>query len=66
MCISTDYPHFDSNFPNVSTNLLKGVPRDVAADIFLGGAGLYGFAETEFARAETAARRTLAAVASGS
>jgi len=41
-------------------------PGDVAADIFLGGAGLYGFTETEFARAEIAARRTLAAVASGS
>src|SRR2546430_11565621 len=27
MCISTDYPHFDSNFPHVSTNLLKNGPR---------------------------------------
>jgi hypothetical protein len=50
----------------VSTNLLGGVPRDIAADIFLGGAGLYGFTEAEFARADIAARRTLAAVASGS
>src|SRR6266508_3367885 len=66
MCISTDYPHFDSNFPNVSTNLLGGVPRHIAADIFLGGAGLYGFTEAEFASADIAARRTLAAVASGS
>ena len=23
MCISTDYPHFDSNFPNVSNNLVQ-------------------------------------------
>ena len=29
MCISTDYPHFDSNFPNVSNNLLQGrIERD--------------------------------------
>ena len=28
MCISTDYPHFDSNFPNVSTNLLEECPRE--------------------------------------
>ena len=25
MCMSTDYPHFDSNFPNVSNNLLNTV-----------------------------------------
>ena len=40
MCISTDYPHFDSNFPYVSTNLLKNVPREIAAQIFMGGATL--------------------------
>ena len=43
MCISTDYPHFDSNFPHVSENLLKNVPREIAAHIFMGGAHLYGF-----------------------
>jgi uncharacterized protein len=51
MCISTDYPHFDSNFPHVSTNLLKNVPREVGAQILLGGAGLYNFGETEFEKA---------------
>ncbi|MGH7399468.1 MAG: amidohydrolase family protein, partial [Candidatus Rokuibacteriota bacterium] len=25
MCISTDYPHFDSNFPHVAENLMKNV-----------------------------------------
>jgi hypothetical protein len=54
MCISTDYPHFDSNFPNVSSNLLKNVPRDIAAQIFLGGAGLYGFTEKHFEKADAA------------
>jgi len=34
MCISTDYPHFDSNFPHVSTNLLKNVRAEIAAQIF--------------------------------
>jgi predicted TIM-barrel fold metal-dependent hydrolase len=55
MCISTDYPHFDSNFPNVSTNLLHNVPREMAAQIFMGGAHLYGFTEADFAKADAAA-----------
>jgi len=38
ICISTDYPHFDSNFPHVAENLLKNVPREIAAQIFMGGA----------------------------
>ena len=45
MCISTDYPHFDSNFPHVAENLMKNVPREIAAQIFMGGAHLYGFGE---------------------
>jgi predicted TIM-barrel fold metal-dependent hydrolase len=66
MCISTDYPHFDSNFPNVSTNLLERVPRAIAAQIFLGGAGLYGFTDADFAKADAAAaRREPAAVPVG-
>jgi predicted TIM-barrel fold metal-dependent hydrolase len=56
MCISTDYPHFDSNFPHVSENLLKNVPREIAAQIFMGGAHLYAFGETHFTKAEAAAR----------
>jgi hypothetical protein len=57
MCISTDYPHFDSNFPHVSEKLLKNVPREIAAQIFMGGAHLYGFTDTHFAKADAAARR---------
>jgi predicted TIM-barrel fold metal-dependent hydrolase len=56
MCISTDYPHFDSNFPHVADNLLKNVPRTVAAQILMGGAHLYGFTEAHFAKADAAAR----------
>jgi predicted TIM-barrel fold metal-dependent hydrolase len=57
MCISTDYPHFDSNFPHVSENLLKNVSRETAAQIFLGGARLYGFTDEHFAKAEAAGAR---------
>jgi uncharacterized protein len=57
MCISTDYPHFDSNFPEVADNLLKNVPRDIAAAILGGGASLYGFTAADFARAAAAAER---------
>jgi hypothetical protein len=57
MCVSTDYPHFDSNFPNVSSNLLRTVPRKIAAEIFLGGAGLYGFTEADFTKADAAAAK---------
>src|SRR5437660_1110306 len=65
MCISTDYPHFDSNFPHVSTNLLKNVPREIAAQIFMGGAHLYAFDERHFREAAQAADRQLGGVAAG-
>jgi predicted TIM-barrel fold metal-dependent hydrolase len=58
MCISTDYPHFDSNFPHVGDNLLKNVPRKIAAQIFAGGGHLYGFTEADFLRAAAAAAAT--------
>ena len=54
MCVSTDYPHFDSNFPHVSENLLKNVPREIAAQILAGGAHLYGFTEADFKKADAA------------
>jgi predicted TIM-barrel fold metal-dependent hydrolase len=55
MCISTDYPHFDSNFPNVANNLLNNVSRETAEKIFMGGAYLYNFSEADFAKADAAA-----------
>jgi hypothetical protein len=57
MCISTDYPHFDSNFPHVAENLLKNVPREIAAQIFMGGARLYAFTDVDFAKADAAAAK---------
>tara|TARA_Y100001960_G_scaffold316860_1_gene384410 strand:- start:113 stop:631 length:519 start_codon:yes stop_codon:yes gene_type:complete len=54
MCISTDYPHFDSNFPNVANNLLNNVTRETAAAIFMGGAGLWNFDEEAFQKAAQA------------
>ena len=55
MCVSSDYPHFDSNFPNVSSNILKNCSRDTAAKILMGGAGLYGFTEADFQKADKSA-----------
>ena len=63
MCISTDYPHFDSNFPNVSNNLLQGVSRETAAAILYGGATLYNFGEKDFAKADEARQVEEAAAA---
>jgi len=54
MCVSTDYPHFDSNFPHVSENLLKNVPREIAAHILMGGAHLYGLTDADFKKADAA------------
>jgi len=65
MCVSTDYPHFDSNFPNVSNNLLRAVRREIAAQILLGGAGLYGLTEADFAKADAAATISSAPVPAG-
>jgi len=55
MCVSTDYPHFDSNFPNVADNVLKNCSRETAAQIFMGGAHLYGITEDDFKKADAAA-----------
>lgn len=55
MVVSSDYPHFDSNFPNVSNNVLKSCSRETAKQILLGGAGLYGFTEVDFQKADKAA-----------
>jgi predicted TIM-barrel fold metal-dependent hydrolase len=55
MCISSDYPHFDSHFPNVSNNLVSGVSRETAAAILRGGAGLWGFTDENFKNAKIAA-----------
>lgn len=67
LCISTDFPHHDSGFPNVSTNLLANttIPREAAAKILSGGARLYGFTDEDFAKADAAtlARKQRAAVA---
>ncbi len=65
MCISTDYPHFDSNFPNVSNNLMGNVSRETAAQILMGGAHLYNFGDAEFEKADAAAARSEAAMPVG-
>jgi uncharacterized protein len=66
MCVSSDYPHFDSNFPNVSNNILKGCSRDTAAKILAGGAAVYGFTEADFQKADKAAAASASASAAQS
>jgi len=66
MCVSSDYPHFDSNFPNVANNVLKGCSRDTAAKILMGGAHLYGFTEADFQKADKAAGASTSTAATGS
>jgi hypothetical protein len=41
----------------VSENLLKNVPREMGAQILMGGASLYGFTEAHFKKADAAASR---------
>ena len=55
MCISTDYPHFDSNFPNVSKNLLRTSRATSPRRSSSGGAHLYGFTDADFPKADAAA-----------
>lgn len=57
MCISTDYPHHDSNFPNVSSLLLRNVGPELGGQILGGGAGLYNFGEADWRRADEARER---------
>jgi hypothetical protein len=56
--VEDGYPNILSvRLPNVSNNLLKTVSRDTAAQIFMGGAHLYGFTDAEFAKADAAAAK---------
>jgi predicted TIM-barrel fold metal-dependent hydrolase len=65
MCVSSDYPHFDSNFPNVANNVLASCSRDTAAKILAGGAALYGFTEAHFQKADKAAAAGAAKAGAG-
>ena len=38
----------------MAENLLKNVPREIAAQIFMGGAHLYGLGEADFQKADAA------------
>ena len=59
ICVSTDFPHFDSSFPGVSTRVLRNpsITPEIAGKILFGGARLYGFTETDFEGADNAAKR---------
>ena len=55
LCISTDYPHPDSEFPEVSKELVEHVPADIAAKIFRGAMGLFNLDDEDMKKAEEAA-----------
>ena len=57
--MSSDFPHFDSSFPEVSTRVMTNpsITPDIAGKILSGGALLYGFGEEDFAKADRAAKR---------
>jgi len=59
ICVSSDFPHFDSSFPEVSTRVLHNpsITPEIGGKILSGGARLYGFAADDFARADAAAKR---------
>jgi len=59
ICVSTDFPHFDSSFPDVSSRVLKNpsITPEIGGKILGGGARLYGFDEDDFAKAAAAAKR---------
>ena len=59
ICVSSDFPHFDSSFPDVSNRVLNNpsISKDIAGKILSGGARLYGFGEADFAKAAAAAKR---------
>jgi hypothetical protein len=57
--VSSDFPHFDSSFPEVSSRVLSNpsiTPR-IGGKILSGGARLYGFTEADFTKAAAAAKR---------
>jgi len=59
ICVSSDFPHFDSSFPEVSSRVLnnKSITPEIGGKILSGGARLYGFTEADFSKAAAAAKR---------
>ena len=57
ICVTTDFPHFDSNFPNVSNAVLgnPSITPEIGGRILSGGARLYGFGDGDFERSDAAA-----------
>jgi hypothetical protein len=58
ICVSGDFLHFDSSFPDVSKRALTNpsITPEIGGKILGSGARLYGFGEDDFARAAAAAK----------
>ncbi len=56
LCVTTDFPHFDSNFPNVSNAVLanSSITPEIGGRILSGGGRLYGFGEEHFEKSDAA------------
>jgi hypothetical protein len=59
ICVSTDFSHFGSSFPEVSTRVRNNpsITPGIAGKILFGGARLCCFTETDFAKADSAGKR---------
>jgi hypothetical protein len=59
ICVPTDFPHFDSSFPEVSTRALNNpsITPEITGKILYGGARLFGFTRDDFEKADIAAKR---------
>ncbi len=59
ICVSTDYPHFDSSFPEVSSRVINNpsITPEIGGRILSGGARLYGFTEEDYRKADAAAAK---------
>jgi predicted TIM-barrel fold metal-dependent hydrolase len=57
LAVSTDFPHFDSLYPEASSRVLSNpsITRPIGGQILSGGARVYGFSEEDFRKADAAA-----------
>lgn len=57
ICVGSDFPHFDSHFPEVANRVLENpsITPEIGAKILGNGARLYGFTEQDFEKADAAA-----------
>ncbi len=67
ICVGSDFPHFDSHFPEVANRVLENpsITPEIGAKILGNGARLFGFTKEDFVKADAAAeaRRNISSTA---